>query len=117
MNRFKDLTVWKESVELATSIYTLTKEFPQEEKFGITNQMRRAVVSISSNIAEGAGRNNPKEFNQYIGIALGSAFELESQLTISANLSFGKETLILEIVKKLNYIQNMLYKLQKTLIK
>ncbi len=116
MNRFKDLRVWQEAISIAESIYGLTKNFPSEEKFGLTSQMRRCAVSISSNIAEGAGRNNKKEFNQFIGIALGSAFELESQLIVSLKLGFCKESQADELIEKLNHIQNMLYKLQQSIM-
>ena len=70
MHKFKDLKIWQDSIELAVEIYKLTKEFPIDERFGLTSQMNRCSVSVSSNIAEGAGRNNPKEFRQFLGIAL-----------------------------------------------
>ena len=116
MNRFKDLRVWKEAIDVATLVYELTNQFPNEEKFGITNQMRRAAVSVSSNIAEGAGRNNPKEFNQFVGIANASAFELESQLILSLKLGFCTDESTTQILEKLNHIQNMLFKLKQTII-
>ncbi len=88
MRTHKDLEVWKKSIELVTSIYKLTKGFPKEEMFGLTNQMRRAAVSIAGNIAEGAARQSVKEFTQFLYISLGSQQELETQLLISTNLMF-----------------------------
>jgi len=84
----KDLDAWKQSLDLVEMVYKVTKEFPQEELYGLTNQLRRAVVSISSNIAEGAARNSAKESIQFLHIALGSAPELETQLTIAKRLGY-----------------------------
>lgn len=87
---FKELLVWQRATELALSVYRLTAQFPDAERFGLTNQMRRAAVSVSSNIAEGAGRATSGEFLQFVGIARGSNFELESQFVIARGLNFGK---------------------------
>ena len=78
----KDLDVWNKSIELAEKIYKVTSSFPKEEQYGIVSQIRRSVVSISSNIAEGAARNSKKEFIQFLYIALGSLSELETQLIL-----------------------------------
>ena len=89
MNRaHKKLDVWRESVALATHIYQITEKFPKSEIYGLTSQMRRAVVSISSNIAEGAARTSSKEFAQFLNIAGGSLSELDTQLEIAHNLLF-----------------------------
>lgn len=89
MNRaHKKLDVWQESVALATHIYQITEKFPKTEIYGLTSQMRRAVVSISSNIAEGAARASSKEFAQFLNIAGGSLSELDTQLEIANNLLF-----------------------------
>jgi four helix bundle protein len=90
MHQFKELTVWQKAVSLATDVYTYTKDFPPAEKFGLTSQIRRSVVSISSNIAEGAGRKSKKEFRRFLDIAYGSASELETQLIVAQNLDFIK---------------------------
>jgi len=97
----KDLDVWQKSIELVTVIYDVTKLFPKEELYGITNQIRRCAVSIPSNIAEGAARNSNKEFIQYLYISLGSLSELETQIIISHNLRYidDKSELINYIVK------------------
>jgi len=88
MKSHKDLDVWKRGVSLVTLIYKVTKDFPKEEIYGLTNQIRRAAVSIPSNIAEGAARNHSKEFIQFLFISLGSISELETQIIISLNLGF-----------------------------
>lgn len=88
MHRYKELEIWKRFINLTVSVYELTKEFPSEEKFGLTGQLKRAVVSVASNIAEGAGRNSNKEFNQFLGIAMGSILEVETQLIIAEKLSY-----------------------------
>jgi four helix bundle protein len=110
----KELNVWKESVEMVTDIYNITKKFPKEEQFGLTNQIRRAAVSIPSNIAEGAARNSNKEFRQFLYIALGSLSELETQLIISNNLNFTQDILM---VDKLVDIKKMILGLIKYLSK
>ncbi|MGA3046060.1 MAG: four helix bundle protein [Terracidiphilus sp.] len=86
---FKDLLVWQRAIELTTETYKLTAAFPKEERFGLTNQMRRAAVSIASNIAEGFGRATRGEYIQFLGHARGSCSELETQLVIAGNLRFG----------------------------
>jgi four helix bundle protein len=89
MNRaHKKLDVWRESVALATHIYQVTENFPKAETYGLTSQMRRSVVSVSSNIAEGAARFSSKEFAQFLNIAGGSLSELDTQLEIAYNLTF-----------------------------
>ncbi len=88
MNKYKDLNIWKRSVKLATKIYEVTSHFPKEEKFGLISQLRRCAVSISSNIAEGAGRPSDKSFHYFLGIAYGSLCELETQMIIAHNLNF-----------------------------
>jgi four helix bundle protein len=90
---YKDLSVWQESRKLSVEIYTATRHFPQSELFGLTNQMRRAAVSISSNIAEGCGRQTDKDTIRFLYQAKGSLFELETQCIIAQDLSFlTKET-------------------------
>jgi len=88
MKTHKDLDVWKTSVEMVTNVYQVTRNFPKEEIYGLTNQMRRAAVSVPSNIAEGAGRNSSKEFIQFLNFSTGSLSELETQLIISYNLKY-----------------------------
>ncbi len=91
MKTLKDLEVWKKGITLVTDIYVLTKNFPKEEVYGLTNQLRRAAVSIPSNIAEGAARQSNKEFIHFLYIALGSFVELDTQLIIAQNLNYINE--------------------------
>src|SRR5580698_8336474 len=90
---FRDLEVWQRSMELTVVTYRLTQKFPREEIFGISSQLRRAAVSIPSNIAEGQGRLNTREFRQYLGIARGSNCELQTQLEIARALGYGDQGL------------------------
>ncbi len=83
MFRFEKLEVWQKAVDFADRIYSVTRQFPSDERFGLTSQMRRASVSISSNIAEGSGRGSDKEFARFVGIAYGSLMEIVSQTRIA----------------------------------
>lgn len=89
----RDLVVWQKSKALVLAVYRLTRTFPRDELFGLTNQMRRAAVSIPSNIAEGHGRLNRRELNQFLRIARGSTSELQTQLEIAADLKIGDPAL------------------------
>jgi four helix bundle protein len=91
---FRDLEVWKRSIQMTVSIYRLTQGFPKEEIYGLTSQMRRAAVSVPSNIAEGHGRLNKGEYRQFLGIARGSNFELQTQLEIARALGKGDSKLL-----------------------
>ena len=115
MHRYKELKVWQESVGLVTEIYKATQSFPSEERFGLTSQIRRSAVSIPSNISEGAARNSKNEFNQFLGISLGSTAELETQLIIANNLKYLPEEKLLSFSSIIEAIQKMLFNLQKTL--
>ena len=102
----KDLEVYKESMNLVEDIYRITKDFPAEEKFGLISQMRRASISIVSNIAEGAARKNTKEYIQFLYISLGSLSEIETQLEVSKRLEYYESND--EMNKRINYINSML---------
>ncbi len=112
---FRDLEVWQRSMELTVMVYRLTQKFPREEMFGITSQLRRAAVSIASNIAEGQGRLNTREFRQYLSIARGSNYELQTQMEIARSLGFGDQTLLDEAERISLRIGQMLSKLLSTL--
>jgi four helix bundle protein len=86
---FRDLQVWQRAIQLSVAIYRLTKEFPREELYGLSSQIRRSAVSVPSNIAEGHGRLSTCEYRQFLGIARGSNFELQTQLEIARALGFG----------------------------
>jgi len=88
---FKDLVVWQRAIQLTVAVYRFTAAFPSSEQFGLTNQFRRASVSIGSNIAEGYGRNTRGEYLQFLGHARGSNFEVETQLVIARKLGLGIE--------------------------
>lgn len=88
---YENLDAWKKSITFAIFIYTLTKKFPRDELYGLTSQIRRAAISVSSNIAEGAGRGTKKDFLRFIMIALGSLNEVESQLYIAYHLQYLAE--------------------------
>jgi len=115
MNYFKELKVWQKAIELVTETYLFTKEFPKDEIFGLTAQIRRCVVSIPSNIAEGCGRKSNKDFSNFLGIALGSSFEFETQIIISKNIGFLSEEQFGMLESEIHHIQNMIIKLQLTL--
>ena len=115
MNNFRELSVWQKAVDIATKIYEVTDQFPKREDYGITSQLRRSAVSISSNIAEGAGRRSKKEFRQFLDFATGSCYELETQLTISKNLNYINDVIFEHLKNALTEIQKMLYALIKTL--
>ncbi|WP_313252524.1 four helix bundle protein [Empedobacter sp.] len=108
MKTHKDLDVWKLSIEFVTEIYNLTKYFPKEEQFGLTNQIRRASVSIPSNIAEGAGRRSDKEFLQFLYISMGSIKEIDTQLLISLNLNYLTKSEYEILLTKLDQISKMI---------
>ncbi|NIT62084.1 MAG: four helix bundle protein [Aliifodinibius sp.] len=115
MNRFKNLEIWNRAVELATKIYEVTANFPDEEKYGLVSQLRRCSVSISSNIAEGAGRNTNKDFKRFLSIAYGSLYELETQIIISANLELINKSENRKLCAEIEELQKMLYVFSKKL--
>lgn len=87
---FRELIVWQRAMEMSVAIYRLTSTFPESERFGITNQMRRASVSVASNIAEGYGRLSRGEYLQFLGHARGSIFEMQTQIALSQALGYGE---------------------------
>lgn len=105
----KDLNVWKKSIDFIKDIYELTLEFPQDEKYGLANQIKRASVSIASNIAEGAARQTKKEFIQFLYISLGSASELDTQLEIVKKIFKPNEKNISNLQNELEIISKMVY--------
>ena len=108
MHNLKELKIWHKAVELTTEVYRLTANFPKEEKYGLTSQIRRAAVSVPSNIAEGAGRNSDKEFIYFLGVSNGSSYELQTQLIISKNLESINSSLK-EILDQIDQLQKMNY--------
>lgn len=108
---YRDLVVWQRSMRLCKRIYGISEGFPNAERFGITAQMRRAAVSIPSNIAEGQGRLNVKEFRQFLGIARGSLRELETQTFLAQELGYVDSQSVCEVLGIMEEVSRMLNKL------
>lgn len=106
MRDFRQYEVWKNAISFTTEVYKLTSVFPSSEKFGLTNQLQRATVSIASNIAEGASRISEKDFAHFLEISLGSSFEVETQLL--RNLKYISEEEYMKSVNDLNVLQKQL---------
>ena len=105
---FRDYPVWNEAVDYATHVYKVTSSMPWFEKKGLCDQLQRAAVSISSNIAEGAARSSDADFAHFLGFSLGSAFEVETQLTIAKNVGYLDENHYQELITKLSSIERQL---------
>jgi four helix bundle protein len=116
MHNLKELKIWQKAIDLAVDVYKATVSYPTDERFGLTSQIRRASVSISSNIAEGAGRNSKKEFCNFLGIANGSAYELQTQLVISNKLNLLQDDLLNDLLNQIEELQKMNYAFQKMLL-
>lgn len=112
---FRDLEVWKRAIELTVVVYRLTATFPESERFGLVNQLRRAAVSIASNVAEGYGRNTKGEYLQFLGHSRGSNAEVETQLIISRELRFGELQLLDKAEALCSETGKMLNAMMKTL--
>ena len=117
MNKFKDLKVWKMAMELVVEIYNLSAKFPKEEKYNLASQIKRAAISIPSNIAEGAGRNSNKEFLHFLGIASGSSFELQTQIIHTRDLNLIENIQAETIISTIDEIRKVIYGLQQHLKK
>ncbi|HCN48094.1 MAG TPA: diversity-generating retroelement protein bAvd family protein [Chryseobacterium sp.] len=111
MHNFRELEVWKKAINLTTLFYKFSKLYPKDELFGLTSQSRRCMVSIPSNIAEGAGRGTDKQFVQFLSIALASSFEFETQLIVAKNLEYISNENYDLVFTELKHVQNMLVKL------
>jgi four helix bundle protein len=109
MHNFRELSVRQKARELNKKVYSLCDTFPDKERFSLCNQMQRASTSIASNIAEGAGRNSPKEFVQFLHIAYWSAFELETQIILSCDLWYITDKWMKPIMEHLQEIERMIY--------
>ena len=115
MFNFEKLDVWQKSINLTGNVYTVSRAFPEAERFGLTSQMRRAAVSISSNIAEGCSRSSKPDYRRFVEIATGSAFELISQARVAQNQGFMSPAAhdqlyasVLEVVRMLSGLRNAL---------
>lgn len=114
MHNFKELRVWQNARRFVKEVYVTTKDFPADEKYGLISQMRRSVVSIPSNIAEGSGRGTDKDFSRFLNIALGSAYELQTLIFLSLDLELIIEEKVNELNSSLEEIQKMIYDLIKS---
>ena len=115
MGTHKELNIWKKSIEIVIENYKITNKFPLEEKYALSSQLRRAVISVPSNIAEGASRKGKKENIQFLYIALGSISEIDTQLIISERLKYGEFNILLNeinhlkamLIKYINYLKSL----------
>lgn len=115
MHNFKELVIWREAMQLAKQVYEVTASFPLNEKYGLISQMNRCVISIPSNIAEGSGRGSDKEFIHFLSIALGSAFELETQILLAKSFGFAGPNQLSELLPAVQKIQRMINKFRDRL--
>ena len=113
-HNFKKLIVWQKSMDLADSIYSYIKKLPDEERFALQSQLRRAVISIPSNIAEGLAKNSVKEFKYYLSTSLGSSFEIETQLLICQRQEYHPQDVI-QLLQQVKELQNMIFKYKESL--
>lgn len=107
IKNFKQLKIWQKGIVIVKKVYAITKDFPKEELYGLTSQMRRCAISIPSNIAEGFKRYHSKEYKQFLHIALGSIAELETQVIIAHELGFANETHWVDLSEELDHIGKM----------
>ncbi len=115
MHKFEELKIWNKAMDIAEKSYKLTANFPNDEKYNLTSQIRKSAVSVPSNIAEGAGRNTNGEFKQFLGVANGSSFELITQLYLSERLKLVDRESSQRVIKEIVEVCKMNYSLQKSL--
>ena len=108
---YRDLLVWQKSMQLAVEVYKLTSKFPREEVYGLTSQVRRSAISVPSNIAEGHGRLSKKEFRQFLGIAKGSIYELQTQLELAEKLNMASQGSIQPSIEISQEVGKMIFSL------
>lgn len=117
IHNFKELQVWQKAMDLSVFVYQLTSYFPKEEKFGLISQIQRWAVSIPSNIAEGSGRVSGKEFQHFISIAMGSSFELETQISLAFRFKYISEEQLTAFEEMVRPVQKMSFGLYNSLQK
>ena len=115
MKTFRDLFIWQKAMTLVTNTYQITQQFPNEELFGLTSQIRRSAVSTPSNIAEGYGRESQKDFLRFINFAVNSLFELQTQIEIANNINYLNETEFNNIFEKTRELEAMMIAFSKKL--
>jgi four helix bundle protein len=116
VKHYKDLIIWQKGMDLARRVYQLTTNFPPDERFGLVGQMRRAAVSVPSNIAEGQARHTTKEFLLFLSHAGGSLAELETQLLLSVDLGYCSQSRIVPMADEVSEIQRMLAAIRRKLV-
>ncbi len=117
MHNFRNLEIWRKAITLITEVYSATKSFPASEQFGLTSQIQRAVVSVAANIAEGSAKISNKEFVRFLEIALGSLYELETELIVANNVGFLDQLIFDNLSNKMTEIEKMLLSFKFTLQK
>lgn len=115
MHNYKELKVWQKSIDLTIELYKVLSGFPADERFGLISQIKRASVSIPSNIAEGAGRSSGKESKHFLSISLGSSFEIETQIIVANKLGLLDNDKMEIITSKISEIQKMIYTLERSI--
>ena len=117
LKSYRDLTAWRRAMDLAVSVYEMTREFPENERYGLTNQLRRAAVSIPSNVAEGQGRSTSRDFLHFLSVAYGSLQEVETQLILAQRLGFASEQKIDSILAQCGEVGRLTNGLRRSLKK
>ena len=107
-HNFKNLKIWQLGIELIMEVYAISKQFPTEERYGLTTQVNRSALSVPSNIAEGSGRGTNKDFANFLSIAIGSLYELETQIIVARQLNFIKEEQFNKLSKMVNELEKMI---------
>ena len=115
MHNYKELKIWQKAIDLTEQIYGLTAGFPQEERYGLSSQIQRASISISSNIAEGSSRESIKEFNHFLSISLGSSFEMETQLIVAKKIGYLNQIQLENITDQITELIKMIRGFKKSL--
>lgn len=115
VNSYRDLDVWQKGMDLVVACYEMAKQFPSEERYGLTSQLRRAVVSVPANIAEGHGRNHTREFLHHLSIAYGSLMETETHVLIAQRVNYTSDSTVNLILQLTSEIGRMLNGLQRSL--
>ena len=115
MHNYQEMKIWQKAVELSVSIYRLTDSFPKSERYNLIIQMRKSAVSIASNIAEGSGRASNKDFERFLGIALGSSFELQTQVIISSKLTLLTEAEFEKLNENIEELKKMIWGFKKSI--
>lgn len=115
MHNYRELKIWQKAIDLTEIVYTLTAGFPSDEKFGLCSQLQRAAVSVPSNIAEGASRKSQKEFNHFLSIAIGSLFEIDTQIVIAKRIGYLNQVEIEKVTNQILELIKMTRGFKKTI--